>query len=1397
MSRNRFVALFVCCLLGLGLGAATAGAAPAPDLPDGPVLPKAEWPDDPNFARCELQDPVTGCGDNEQWNLYGPMDGLCKAPGGVTFTEPRPSGGLPCWALDATDPDGASGINMTGAWAQGNMGRDEMLVAYMEGGVNYNSNGIKDGLNSIYINKGEVPYPQFGDGQDGNRYDLDNNGRFDIRDYAQDPRVNPECPPGDPAFITVEEGTTRACAMNGTHDYVNSVDIGGNKTPYLSPHDLIVVFGHCKITDNRLAGCPAGAKIDNDGNGYPNDVSGWNAYNNTNDPQTEDLSYNHASGLISLIGAEANNGFEDVGVCRECRTLPVKTGAESVGKADNWAPGLTYAVDAGAKSVASVVVSYTYSGAARAAVEYALSKNVLLSFDSNDFDSMDHTDGHLYDQVFPGNSVIQDKEHPDTESFRARSNVTSYGTHSVFSGGEVTTSGATPFQAAFLGMVQSAAMDAVDAGDYPRTLTPNEVRQVLMNTASPVVPQVDHPGVARQWPGNPDSKTDSDHSNWSTQYGYGRVNIGKATKLIYDGRVPPEALITSPSWYKYVDPTRDPDIEVRGHVKPSAWGSQGVNWTLEWALGADPKDSDFRTISTGNAGKEGVLGTLDVSQIPAAYAAKDPANPITPFGPEQYTVSIRLRATDGNGLKGEDRRSFGARADKDLVEGFPKNIGTEISAAPTFVDLNGKRQMELVYGTNDGVVSALMPNGEQAPGFPVSTRPLREIDPNNPQNLQAQSYNTVPALRDAKDPVSGIAVGDLDGNGEQSIVAATTSGWVYAWSRTGQLRNGFPVQPDPAYNTKPVPTPPSAGGRHRSPTRGNWSAPVLGDLQGNGKLDILMSSFDGHLYAWQPNGNPVPGWPVEVKLPESIRNTIAPGDYIRDPKLISPPAVGDVLGTGKDQVFIPGFDCNDGSPQKVYAYGIHSEGNNAPGGPYLPGWPTAMTSFGGCYSQSIDFVQEGSNAATIADFDGSGKKRIAITPVAGFPHVFNGDGTVHQNLSPSCGTPTCGGIPPYFSGDPLLVGVTGQGAIGDLSGDGTPNFMQPMAGGITLSTALDVAGQAALPHVFDMAWDVGSGEAIDNFPVDQDGFPFFVSPLVANLTADNTRSMIASNDSYWIHARGPDGKEAPGFPKWTGQWTSFGGVVGDPKFDGQQYLAYGTREGELFLWKVGGKPELSNEWSHFRHDEHNSGRYGNDTRPPAGVNVKVTRYQKKAKLSWAAPGNNGVSNGEVTRYELFRAKNPVSVDALGAAAPVTAPKIAAPNTQQSVVIPAKNPKKFYFAIRAQDSAGNWSTLANAAVKPFKRKINRKLIKKKTRICRKRLKKSNKRAVRTARKKMAKGKKSAKAKSPKAKKHAKRVLKKKFKRNKKRYRTCVRKAKKAGGMKLKPIKKNKPKPGKRK
>src|SRR5947209_4421090 len=471
-----------------------------------------------------------------------------------------PAEGLPTWAPLAKDPDNASGVNFTGAWRQGNIGRPDVVVAYIEGGVNYDNDGIKDALDNIYLNKGELPMPS-----GSSSYDANGDGHFDIRDYARDPRVNPPCPAGVAPYVKCEEGTTRSCVPGGQHQYLNAVDIGGKKTPYLSPEDLIKVFSNGR---------------DEDHNGYVDDISGWNFDRNTNDPQSEDTAYSHAPGLISDIAGEANNGYGGVGECRSCRVVPIRQGAECLGRPDRWGAAILYATDMGAKVISSVVVSYAYSSFNQQAIDYAYDHGVALALDSNDFDAMDHTDGMLFNHVIPGNSLTYDQNgtglQPNaTTWFRARSSVTSYGTHNVFSGYGTSTSGATPFMASMLGMVQSAGLNARDQGVIPSPLTPNEVKQVMMDTASEVVPQTQSPHTPRQWPGNPLSTTDATHANWSTQYGYGRPDIGAATTMVMAGKLPPTAEITSPNWFAYVDPRTTSSLPVFGSLAASRVHSGG------------------------------------------------------------------------------------------------------------------------------------------------------------------------------------------------------------------------------------------------------------------------------------------------------------------------------------------------------------------------------------------------------------------------------------------------------------------------------------------------------------------------------------------------------------------------------------------------------------------------------------------------------------------------------------------------------------------------------------------------------------------------------------------------------------------------------------------------------
>src|SRR2546428_203683 len=569
------------------------------------------------------------------------------------------------------------------------------------------------------------------------------------------------------------------------------------------------------------------------------------------------------------------------------------------------------------------------------------------------------------------------------------------------------------------------------------------------------------------------------------------------------------------------------------------------------------------------------------------------------------------------------------RHDPGLVPGYPKSVDrADGDAAPTYADLEGRHELDLIVPNGNGEVNAWRPDGTEVPGFPVHTATLKQLDPLNPENYRARAYGTA-NLANVLDPLSGgAAVGDLFHNGELEIVVTSTNGQVYAWDSHGRPLPGCPVGQDPA-NWEPftaVPTPRAATDHSRNPDRGNWSPPVLADLEGTGQLDILMTAFDGFVYAFRPDGTPAPGWPVEIELPASYftdqGGTVDPGRYIRDAKLMYPVTVADVLDLGAPQVFVPSFESNgQGSSTEdlaesllgfnpsndaaaTWLYGLYADGNDHPGGPYIHPpdgtWPVTVQRTSFTYEQSI-------------------------------------------------------------------------------------------------VASLQVPGVANLPQVYEKAWDPRDGQVLPGWPKRVDGFPFYASPITADVAGLGLgRSAIEGNDTYFIHAFQASGLEAPGFPKYTGQWEAFAGVVADPSMNGQLVYTIPTREGFVFTWKVAGDTALNDSWWHYRHDESNTGAYGVDTRRPASIlDLRVVRGPQP-QLAWTAPGDDYMV-GAADRYDVRWSNQPITSSSFWSATPLAgAPAPQPAGSPQSMAVGGVSGSTVYFAIRSVDSAGNISALSNAA-----------------------------------------------------------------------------------------------------
>jgi hypothetical protein len=719
----------------------------------------------------------------------------------------------------------------------------------------------------------------------------------------------------------------------------------------------------------------------------------------------------------------------------------------------------------------------------------------------------------------------------------------------------------------------------------------------------------------------------------------------------------------------------------------AARAGTAFDWVLEVGCGVQPLL--YTEIGSGSASGAPIEGQVLASWDPLATELECvPAAPPPTVHPDAYTVTLRLRVTDGYGNVGEDRRTVSIHSDPSL-RFAPRRLDGSGEASPVLADVDRDGALEIVHGGGDGSVHVLDgATGADLPGFPVATDPIA-VHPSPAWGGE------VPVPHEAT--ITAAAADDLDQDGRTEIVVAGLGGRVYVFDDHGRARPGFPVATDPALSDP----------ANRDPLNdtdpGIASAPTLVDLDLPGfspALEIVLSGLDGHLYAWRANGAPVAGFPVRLADPAKVaidpatgKATPLPGVFALDraAKSLSSPAVGDLTGDGRPEIVVASNEEYEGEPDgfaiesnllrqirnvlgssgdlnfdaQGRLYAVHPDGSQHAGGPFLPGWPVRVPLLAPGLLPTVATGTPG--APAIADPAGDGQLRVAIFAAIGPVMLFAPDGSGALGLLngrrralavdfPAPGFPN--NIPATAgSADVPFFGALGSGAFGDITGDGRPEYVAP-TGGIRALLDVGLPAQQGLllgpPNNFVVpgfadhqlsAWDPTTGAVLPAFPRPMDDLQFFGSPTLADVDADGRAEVLNGSGGYLLRAYRADGTTPAGWPKFTHGWLIGSPAAGDVDGDGLVEVVATTREGNLYAWDTPAPATLESvQWAGFGRDRRHTQNQASEV-PTVAVPVDPL-----AGLAWAleeidlAHDALAASIGEPEATRLARSPAPYFVE---------------------------------------------------------------------------------------------------------------------------------------------------------
>ena len=803
------------------------------------------------------------------------------------------------------------------AW-QVSTGRPDVTIAVLDSGIKWNEAGAMIDLRfKTRISTGETPVPR-NDGlatpnepgedcsgagpydaavADLGGYDLNGDGVFNILDYACDNRVDPDPARGvGPAFPD-------------SHPEAGK--------PMLDPQDLLIAFSD---------------RTDSDGNGFVDDMVGWDFLDDDNDP-FDDVQYGHGTGEAEGSTGEADNG-EAIGSCPNCTVIHMRVGDSFIADINRFAAAVIYATDNGALVVQSALGTLNNSSFARKAVEYAYERGVTSIVSAAD-EAAQHNNQPYLPKTILVNSVTRRSTDsgapPGDQSYLTFNGCTNFNAKITLSIPSTScSSDAVGVGSGLAGVLISAALNAHEEGalsphpdcqravdldgdgeDDPCVITPNEVRQLMAS-------------------GTVDGEEMPDDVNFASPTGGPEPTcspipvLGCHSPFGAPGTsLPPASLQAQVSANRPVEPVGSEPVlrsypARAGHDQFYGYGRVNINRSVRQLLAEpDPADAFVSRVPpeaelesptwneqvdpalaavpvTGSVWARGGAYSCQVLVAPGHYPHPALASDVPPgdFRP--------VPAGSGGACDGSNRTAAvdnGKLAEIDvaaLKEQFPP--GTDFSGpepVPTTANGNGRPNQE-----TRGFVVKVVVSKPAADGAPAMTGEdqraaylLRDQDllPAFPRAIQPGGETRKYAIPTG-DIESSPAFADLDGDNRTELVFGTSDGFVHALRRDGSELPGWPVRGDtPGFVAGHSGTRAFASDAVSTNLGGAMlSAAAVVDSNGDGLPEVYIADLEGKVYGWSAMGKRIF---TEETNPAFSGEPLSPFDNVRFPDPFDEPGV--------------------------------------------------------------------------------------------------------------------------------------------------------------------------------------------------------------------------------------------------------------------------------------------------------------------------------------------------------------------------------------------------------------------------------------------------------------------------------------------------------------------------